>query len=174
MITEIEPGTCRTSDSAFLLSFIYSNMFVIHIIYVFLFTVFFSRPTEALAACMRIHSKGEAKAGLEFNANHSREISVLPTCSEPPEAQRWADSWIWPAVQIPAGPWHGMGHHGLASPWSGTDVFPESHEHLSGEKTRVEIFKSLSLAEKHPLPTQSVQTAGELPHSRRASSKVRY
>lgn len=49
---------------------------------------FLSRPTEVLAACMRIHSKGEAKA------NHSREISVLPTCSEPPEAQHWADSWI--------------------------------------------------------------------------------
>lgn len=134
------------------------HMFVIYIINVFLFTVMIWAPVASATCVWRIHSKEEAEVDLEFNTKHNREISVLPTCSEQPEAQRLADSWIWPAVQTPAGPWHGTGHHGLASPWSGTDVFPESHEHLSVEKTRVEIFKSPSLAEKHPPPTNTICT----------------
>lgn len=134
-------------------------MFVIYIIHVLLLTIPFWVELQWLQQPVwGTHSRGEAKVGLEFNAKHNRGISVLPTCSEQPEAQHLVGSWTWPAVQIPADPWHGTGHHGLASPWSGTDVFPESHEHLSVEKTRVEIFKSLSLAEKHPPPTNTICT----------------
>lgn len=93
-------------------------------------------------------STGEAKVGSEFSGQHNRGISVLPTCSEQPEGQRSVGSWIWPAVQIPAGLSHGTVHRGPASQWSETAEFLESHEHLSVEKTRVGKEKQAGIWKK--------------------------
>lgn len=84
------------------------------------------------------HSTGEAEVCSEFTGQHNEGISALPTCSEQPEVRRLEGSWIWPAVQIPAGLLHGMVHRGLASQWNEIAEFLESHEHLSVEKIRVE------------------------------------
>lgn len=147
----------------------------------------------ASATCVWMMQYRRSKSRFWFSEQHKGGISVLPTCSEQPEGQHLVGSWTWPALQSPAGLSHGTVHHGLASQWSETAEFLESHEHLSVEKTRVEkqagVWKKWDdrhrknatskawafLKNIHPLATAiSIQTVGELSHKCSASSKVTY